>query len=69
MSPPTTPFDRLDSTRLADHFRECHRFARGPLHRLRCVAEALDAFLAPRFVTTLALLMTVVVLVGASLPA
>jgi hypothetical protein len=68
MSPPATPFDRLDATRLADHFRQC-RFARGPLHRLRCVAEALDAFLAPRFVTTLALLTIVVVLVGASLPA
>jgi hypothetical protein len=68
MSPPAIDFDRLDPTRLSDHFRQC-RFARGPLHRLRCMAEALDAFLAPRFVTTLALLTMVVLLVGAALPA
>lgn len=55
-----------DPTHLDDHFRQC-AFARGRLHRLACAIEALDAFLAPRFVTTLALL-TVLVMVGAALP-
>jgi hypothetical protein len=68
MSPPAADAALFDPTRLGQHIRQC-AFARGPLHRLRCVAEALDAFLAPRFVTTLALLTMVVVLVGASLPA
>jgi hypothetical protein len=68
MSPPAADADLLDPTRLGQHIRQC-AFDRGPLHRLRCVAEALNAFFAPRFVTTLALLTTLVVLVGASLPA
>lgn len=67
MSPPATDFDRSVITLLGDHFRQC-AFARGPLHSLRCAAEAADAFLAPRFVTTL-VLMTAVVLLGASFPA
>ena len=67
MSPPATDFDRSVITQLSDHFRQC-AFARGPMHGLRCAAEALDAFLAPRFVTTLVLL-TVVALLGASFPA
>jgi len=56
--------DRLDPTRLADHARQCV-LARGRWHRLHCVAEATDAFMAPRFVTTLALLVLVFVLVPA----
>ena len=54
-----TDLDRPDPTQLGDHFRQC-AFALSPLHRLRCMAEALNAFLAPRFVTTLAVLMVVV---------
>ena len=51
---------------LRDHMLSCAR-SRGPLHRLQCVTESIDAFLAPRFVTTLAL--TLAVLVGAALVA
>ena len=40
---------------------------RSPMYRLQCVAEAVDGFLAPRFVTTLGMLL--VVLAGASLVA
>ena len=52
------------SAQLHAHFEQCS-CARGPLHRLRCVAEALDDFLAPRFVSVLTV-MTTVVVVGAS---
>ena len=45
-------------TLLRDHMLRCAT-ARGPLHRLRCAAEAVDTFLAPRFVTTLALTLAV----------
>ena len=67
MFPPAPTFDPIDPTRLGDHFRQC-AFARGPMHRLHCAAEAVDAFLAPRFVTTLALL-TAFVGLGLALPA
>jgi hypothetical protein len=67
MSPPATDFDRSVITLLGEHFHQC-AFARGPLHSLRCAAEAANAFLAPRFVTTLVVL-AVVVLLGASFPA
>ncbi len=56
----------FDPTGLDDHFRQC-AFALGPLHRFHCAAEALDDFLAPRFVTLLAV-MTAVVFAGSSLP-
>ena len=42
---------RLDAGHLGEHFRECIR-ASGRLHRLRCAADALYAFVAPRLVTT-----------------
>lgn len=61
----THDLNRYDSAQLRAHFRQCV-FALGPLHRLRCIAESLDAFLAPRFVSVLAV-MTTVVVVGASL--
>lgn len=67
MSPPAQDPPLADPTRLVEHLRQC-AFARGPMHRLRCVAEALDAFLAPRFVTLLTVTM-VLVLVSLSLPA
>ena len=59
-------FNRTDPTHLSEHFQQCVT-ARGRLHRLRCVAESLDAFLAPRFVTTLALL-TLLMIAGVTLP-
>lgn len=65
MSFQTHDLNRYDSAQLRAHFRQCV-FALGPLHRLRCIAESLDAFLAPRFVSVLAV-MTTVVVVGASL--
>lgn len=34
------------------HVQQCAD-ARGRLHRLRCVVEAIDGLVAPRFVTTL----------------
>jgi len=46
---------RLDSTRLDEHFQQCDA-ALGRMHRCSCLAEAVDAFLAPRLVTTLVLL-------------
>lgn len=47
---------------LRQHLQHC-AFARGRLHRLRCAIEALDDFLAPRFVSTLGA-MTLLVLAG-----
>jgi len=49
---------------LREHMLRCTD-ALGPLHRLQCLAESVDAFLAPRFVTTLAL--TFIVLACATL--
>jgi hypothetical protein len=47
----TTTRTRDDVAPLADHLASC--IARlGPGFRLRCVAEAVHAFVAPRFVTT-----------------
>jgi hypothetical protein len=57
--------NRNDAAQLRAHFKQC-AFALGRLHRLRCMGEALDAFLAPRFVSVLTV-MTTVVVVGASL--
>lgn len=53
-----------DYALLRAHMQLCER-VRSPMHRLQCVAESVDAFLAPRFVTTLA--ATLVLLVGAAL--
>lgn len=58
--------DRQDPTRLSDHLRQCE-FACGFKHQLLCVWETLDAFLAPRFVTTLTV-VTAFVVVAAALP-
>lgn len=58
--------DRQDPTGLSDHFRQCE-FACGFKHQLLCVFEALDAFFAPRFVTTLTV-VTAFVVVAAALP-
>jgi len=49
---------------LHDHMVRCAS-SRGPLYRLQRVAESVDAFLAPRFVTTLGL--TLLVLAGTSM--
>ncbi len=38
---------------LSEHARQC-MLACGPMHRVRCAAEAVHGFLARRFVTTLA---------------
>ena len=65
MSSQATDLDFPDPANLGDHFRQC-AFARSRLYRFQCVAEALNAFLAPRFVTTLGV-MTVVMLVGIGL--
>lgn len=64
IAPFTATFTTFDPTRLADHARQCV-LARGRWHRLRCVVEATDAFIAPRFVTTLALLVVVLALASA----
>jgi hypothetical protein len=50
-----------DLSLLRDHMQRCAR-DRSPLHRLHALTQAIDSFLAPRFVTTLA--MTVVILAG-----
>ena len=49
---------------LREHMQRCAHES-GAMHRLRCAVEMIDAFLAPRFVTTMAL--TLVVLAGATL--
>lgn len=49
---------------LHDHMVRCGS-ASGPLYRLKRMAESVDAFLAPRFVTTLGL--TLLVLAGTSM--
>ena len=49
---------------LRDHMRRCAT-GRSPLYRLLRLAESVDAFLAPRFVTTLGL--TLLVLAGSTL--
>jgi len=48
------------------HCSQC-RQARGRLHGVRCMVEAVGVFLAPRFITAL-LAVGVLVLVGLSLP-
>jgi hypothetical protein len=49
---PTTAFmPAINHSDLGQHLLQCSR-AGGRLHRLRCAVEAIDAFLAPRFVTT-----------------
>ncbi len=55
---------RQELALLHDHMLRCGT-ARGPLYRLQRVAESVDAFLAPRFVTTLGL--TLLVLAGTSM--
>ncbi len=50
----TTAFmPAINHTDLGQHLLHCVH-ARGRLHRLRCAVEAIDVFLAPRFVTTTA---------------
>ena len=44
-----------DPTHLQQHLAHCAA-AYGKLHRLRSAAEAVDAFLSPRFVSTLVVL-------------
>lgn len=51
---------------LQEHVAHCAQ-TRGRLHQLHCLVEAIDAFFAPRFVTTLAI--TLAVLAGAALAA
>ena len=51
---------------LRDHMRRCAT-GRSPVVRLQRLAETVDAFLAPRFVTTLGL--TLLVLAGTNLVA
>ncbi len=47
-----------DPSLLHDHIQRCAA-ASGRLHRLQTVAESINGFLAPRFVTTLALSLVV----------
>lgn len=52
---------RIDSIYLlSDHFQKCVH-ASGRLHRLYYALEAFNAFIAPRFVTTLVLVTGVLV--------
>ncbi len=55
----------IDRSDLGQHLRQCAH-ARGRLHRLHCAAQAFDAFLMPRFVTTLGV-MTLLILAGMTL--
>ncbi len=51
--PPRPP--QPDPTRLPQHIDQC-KGARGRMHGVRGYAEGLDAFVSPRFVSTLAAL-------------
>ena len=53
-----------DPSRLSAHCRQCET-ARSRMHRVLCAAEAVHGFLAPRFVTTLALAMVLLLISGA----
>jgi len=57
-----TAIDPADRRDLRKHMRQCTE-ARGRLHHLRCTVDTIDAFLAPRFGTTLGA-MTALVLAG-----
>ncbi len=48
----TTVFNPTERNDLYLHLQQCAS-ARGRFHRLHCVVEAVDALVAPRFVTTL----------------
>ncbi|MEO8123690.1 MAG: hypothetical protein ABI633_06535 [Burkholderiales bacterium] len=61
----TTAFNSAYRSDLRQQLQQCAR-ARGRLHRLRCMVEAFDALLAPRFVTTLGA-MTVLVMASLAL--
>jgi hypothetical protein len=64
--PSSTTFKRRsDLGDLRQHLQQCAD-ARGRLHHLRCTAEAFDAFLAPRLVTTVGA-VTVLMLAGLAL--
>lgn len=58
MKPPVTikpSMKRLENAGpLADHLHACVA-GLGPAFRVRCIAEAVHAFVAPRFVTTVCL--------------
>jgi hypothetical protein len=56
-----------DPSRMAEHCRRCEA-ARGRLHRVRCAAEAVHGFLAPRLITSLAVVVVVVGLLMLLLP-
>lgn len=58
-APDTSP---MEITQLGDHFDRCQG-ARGRLFKLQCVAESMNGFMAPRFVTTL---VVVSMLIGAA---
>ncbi|MEO7937602.1 MAG: hypothetical protein ABIR55_03185 [Burkholderiaceae bacterium] len=62
-SPPI--FEPTGHNDLRRHLQQCAN-ARGRLHALRCAVEAFDAFVAPRFVTTLGVL-TILMLAGLAL--
>ncbi len=63
--PERTAERSTDRSDLRQHLRQCAA-ARGRLHRVRCVVESFDAFLAPRFVTLLGV-MTVLMLASLAL--
>lgn len=60
-----TIFEPTGRSDLRRHLQQCAS-ARGHLHLLRCAVEALDAFVAPRLVTTLGVL-TILMLAGLAL--
>jgi hypothetical protein len=57
-------FVRNELAQLRAHLGQCV-LALGPLHRFGCVVEALDAFLLPRFVSVVAVVTAMVVVVAA----
>lgn len=63
MSMPLPEIDTLTPTSLQTHFQQC-TFASGTVHRLSCMLEAIEAFIAPRLISVL---VAVVVLIEMSL--
>jgi hypothetical protein len=55
----------IDLSLLGDHLASCHT-SLGRMFRVRCLAESVHGFVAPRIVTTL-FAVTAVILLGAAL--
>jgi len=66
MAIPLPDIDTLAPTPLQTHLQQCS-FAAGAVHRLSCVLEAVEAFIAPRLISVL-VVVAVLIEISLSLP-